>query len=329
MRAPVALLCLLVTASVAGCAAENDETPSPGVPVAGEDPAGAITILAPFDGGRLRARAAGDGDVLQARVPVRGRARPGAAVFLNAACRPLPCRAQVTTGAQGTWRATLALRVPRAAPFVTIDAASRRDGVGAGTAVATVELVDSVPAPRSKPRSQPARPDLPRDVLVIGDSLAEGMAEPLRSALPGWRVRIEALTGRALAAGMRILAREPQPPVILAISLFTNDEPGNTRALESAVRATATRPGGCAVWSTIVRPPYEGVSYDAANTLLHRLARDRKLAPGLELVDWERAVKRTPSLISGDEVHASPAGYRARALMYAEAIRACTEGRGG
>jgi lysophospholipase L1-like esterase len=149
------------------------------------------------------------------------------------------------------------------------------------------------------------------------------MAAPLRAALPGWRVRIDALTGRPLTAGMRILAADPSPPAILAISLFTNDDPRNTGALESAVRATATRPGGCAVWSTIVRPPYAGVSYDAANALLHRLARDPQLAPGLELVDWAGAVARTPSLIAGDEVHGSPDGYRARALMYAEAIRAC------
>jgi hypothetical protein len=89
------------------------------------------------------------------------------------------------------------------------------------------------------------------------------------------------------------------------------------------VRATATRPGGCAVWSTIVRPPYEGVSYAAANAVLHRLARDPELAPGLQLVEWARVARRSPSLIAGDEVHATPVGYRARALSYAEAIRAC------
>jgi hypothetical protein len=71
---------------------------------------------------------------------------------------------------------------------------------------------------------------------------------------------------------------------ILAISLFTNDHPLNTRALRAAVRASATRPGGCSVWATIVAPPFEGVSYDAANSLLRRLARDPELE--LELVDW-------------------------------------------
>jgi hypothetical protein len=343
MRIPLTRLCLFATAAAAAAGCGSSEQPArPPSPSVGDGARDAITILAPADGVRLRASAAGE-DALRASVRVRGRARPGSAVFLNAGCRPLPCRARVAAGAQGTWRATIALRVPRAAPFVTIDAASARDGAGAGagTAVATVELVagpapsrrpprppqPQASSPRAKQRApaatRPSRPALPHDVLVIGDSLAEGMAAPLRAALPGWRVRIEALTGRPLAAGMRILGAEPGAPAILAMSLFTNDEPRNTAALEAAVRATATRPGGCAVWSTIVRPPYEGVSYAAANALLHRLARDPEVAPGLELVEWERAARQTPSLVSGDEVHASPQGYRTRALMYAEAIRAC------
>jgi len=163
-------------------------------------------------------------------------------------------------------------------------------------------------------------------VFLVGDSLAEGMASSLPAALPGWRVRIDALTGRPLAEGMHILAAQRTLPPILAISLFTNDHPANTSALEAAVRATATRRGGCAVWSTIVAPPYEGAGHDAGNALLRRSARDRGLT--LELVDWARAVARDASLMSADEVHASPAGYRARTRMYARAIRACA-GRTG
>ena len=161
-------------------------------------------------------------------------------------------------------------------------------------------------------------------MFVVGDSLAEGMASFLPGTLPGWRVRIDAEWGRPLGEGMRILAADPAPPAILAISLFTNNDPRDVGALEAAVRATAGRPGGCAVWATIVAPPYEGVGHGAANGLLRRLAHDDELA--LELVDWARAVRRDASLMSDDEVHASPAGYRARARMYARAIRACAPG---
>lgn len=165
-----------------------------------------------------------------------------------------------------------------------------------------------------------------REVLVVGDSLAEERADLLPAALPGWRVRTDARWGRPLAEGMRILADEPAPPAILAISLFTNDDPRNTDALESAVRATASRPGGCAVWATIVAPPFEGVSHEAANALLRRLARDPQLE--LELVDWAQEVEGEPALMSHDEVHASPSGYRARARMYAGAIRSCAKALG-
>jgi hypothetical protein len=169
--------------------------------------------------------------------------------------------------------------------------------------------------------AEPPTRDGPREVLVVGDSLADEMAPYLPAALPGWKVRVDAEWGRPLADGMRILGEQHRLPAILAISLFTNDHPRDTGALEIAVRATAARPGGCAVWATIVAPDYEGFSHDRGNALLRRLAGE----PGLELeiVDWARAVQRDGSLMSGDEVHASPAGYRARARMYAKAIRAC------
>ena len=162
---------------------------------------------------------------------------------------------------------------------------------------------------------------LPHDVLVIGDSLAVGMADALRAALPGWRVRIDGKISRPLAVGMQLLAQEPDVPAIVAFSLFTNDDPGATGALEQAVRATASRPGGCAVWATIVRPPYNGVSYAAANRVLERLGGDLRL--GLQLVDWAGMVAQSPSLVAGDGVHATPAGYVARGQAYAAAIRAC------
>ena len=158
---------------------------------------------------------------------------------------------------------------------------------------------------------------------MIGDSLAVGMADALRAALPGWKIEIDALTSRPLADGMRILAAQRDAPAIVAFSLFTNDGPTATGALESAVRATATRPGGCAVWATVVRPPLDGVTYRAANELLERLAGDPQLALGLQLVDWSGVVARSPSYLAGDGVHATAAGYRARGQLYAGAIRAC------
>lgn len=226
----------------------------------------------------------------------------------------------------------MTLVTTRAAPFVTIDAAAR--AARPGSAVVTVELrapradaaAESASGPDRRGRSVPPPPPsrtLPRDVLVIGDSLAIGMEDALRAALPGWRVQVDARIGRPLAEGMGILARRRDAPAIVALSLFTNDDPRATRQLADAVRSTATRPGGCAVWSTIVRPPFEGVPYTAANAVLERLAGDPAHATSLELVDWRAAVAQAPSFIAGDGVHGTPAGYRARGQLYAGAIRAC------
>jgi len=297
-----------------------------------------IEIARPVDGGRVRATQTPAGR-LRARLRVRGSVRPDATVYLRASCRPQRCVAQPTAGRDGRWSASMTLTTTRAAPFVTIDASSQPNVSSSGSAVTTVELVgprqaratsrasESQGSVASAPPSPPPPPPaarsatLPHDVLVIGDSLAVGMADGLRAALPGWRVRVDGKISRPLAEGMRILGAQADVPAIVALSLFTNDDPSATSALEQAVRATATRPGGCAVWATIARPPYNGVSYAAANRVLERLASDPRLR--LRLVDWAAAVARSPSLVAGDGVHATPDGYALRARLYADAIRSC------
>jgi lysophospholipase L1-like esterase len=136
-------------------------------------------------------------------------------------------------------------------------------------------------------------------------------------------VRVDGRGGRPLAEGMDVLARTDLSGAgVLAISLFTNDAPTETGALEAAVRATLARAGprGCVVWATIVRPPLDGVSYNRANALLERLAtRDRRL----RLVPWARRVAAQPRLMGPDGVHPTPAGYALRAAMYARAARSC------
>ena len=334
LAAAVVVLC--ASAALAGCGGgEAARTATaPGAPAASAP----VSIARPLDGSRLRAGRTPAGR-LRARTTVRGSTRPGGPVFLSASCRPVRCRARATAGGDGRWSVPMTLVTTRSARFVTIDASARAGVSSAGSGVTTVELADPAAAgaasgsgsgarpagsgapARSAPPPPPAVRSLPHDVLVIGDSLAVGMADALREALPGWRVRIDGKISRPLAVGMQLLAQEPDVPAIVALSLFTNDDPGATGALEQAVRATASRPGGCAVWATIVRPPYNGVSYAAANRILVRLGGDVRL--GLQLVDWAGMVAQSPSYVAGDGVHATPAGYVARGQAYAAAIRAC------
>jgi len=330
---------VLAAAALPGCGEASPDEPDR-TPPAATSPRPAIVITAPSDGMRLRARDSEDG-ALRLRTPVRGRARSGSVIRLRASCRPRPCHASATAGADGRWTVPMTLTTTRAARFVSIDASDAKRSstpaavttveftgrrttqvAGENPAAGTRRRLAAAPAARAKPASPRPRP---RDVLVIGDSLALGMADSLRAALPGWRVRVDARIGRPLAEGMQVLGAQRDAPTIIALSLFTNDPPGATGQLAAAVRATAARPGGCAVWATIARPPLDGVSYAAANQVLERLARDPELEPALKLVDWKSLVGRFPSSIAGDGVHGTPQGYRARGRLYADAIRACAE----
>lgn len=338
MRAPgtLALLACLALTLPVGCGSSQ-----PGGRATTAQPADAtIRIQAPADGARVKATRGKSGR-LRAPLRVRGQARPGSSVFLTASCRPRPCRQRARTGPDGRWAATLKLQAPSSARFVTLDANAQRDVVAAGSAVVTVELIGparsgpkrettstrSSSAEREPSAAQAttgprARRTLPHEVLVIGDSLATGMAAPLQAELAGWGVRTDARIGRPLAEGLRILGEQSARPAIIAFSLFTNDDPRNARALEQAVRSTAGGTG-CVVWSTVARPPVDGTSYDAANVLLRGLASDPELADGLRVVDWAAEVAQSPSLVARDRVHGTPAGYRVLGRLYAEAIRSC------
>ena len=345
MRCGAAAFCaaaaLLAGAALGGCGGGSKTGPSATATTPAAD--GQIRIDEPVDGQALRGRETSD-DGLRLRARVRGRARPGSTVFLNASCAAAACKARTRARPDGRWTARLQLQTPTAGRFVTVDANTQEGVVASGSAVVTVELVSALRAQRAIRRDAararrgarpqgpasgtraPAQPTLPREVLVIGDSLAIGMADALRAALPGWRVSVDAKISRPLAEGLRILGARGTAPAILALSLFTNDDPRGTGALEAAVRATAGRPGGCAVWATIAAPPVRGVDYANANQLLRGLAGDPELALSLQVVDWSAAVAEQPSLIAGDGVHGTPAGYRTRGELYANAIRACAGG---
>ena len=125
----------------------------------------------------------------------------------------------------------------------------------------------------SVPVSAPAAAGAPsRTIAVVGDSLAAGTQPDLKDDLPGWQIFTDAEAGRPLADGMRIVEAIEGTPAVLAISLFTNDDPRHTSELAAAVRRSV-QGQRCVLWATIHRPPVAGVSYAAANRTLHRLDR--------------------------------------------------------
>jgi murein DD-endopeptidase MepM/ murein hydrolase activator NlpD len=159
-------------------------------------------------------------------------------------------------------------------------------------------------------------------VQMVGDSLAVGTQDALPAQLDGYQVATNAKEGRTLAEGMQIVNALGAKPSILAVSLFTNDDPRDVDELADAVRAStqAVKADGCVVWATIHRPPVAGVSYDKANAKLRAIAADN---PRVKVVEWDAAADDHPGWFGSDGVHPSPDGYQARARLYAQAIRGC------
>jgi hypothetical protein len=180
-------------------------------------------------------------------------------------------------------------------------------------------------APPSGTEPAPSGSTSRRRLVVIGDSLAVGMRPYLAADLSGWSVTIDGRVGRPLAEGMGIVASTAIADpgrTVLAISLFTNDDPTQTSRLRSAITASLEKVGvqGCVIWATIARPPVGHVSYQAANAIITQAAADDDR---LRVVAWAAYTAATPGILAADGVHPSPAGYRQRAAMYGQAARSC------
>lgn len=315
-------------------AAESTPTPEASRP--------AVDITRPAAGAVVKALP-GAHTSLAATIAVQGFAPPGSHVRLRTGCPARPCRAEAKADGNGMWRLRVRVSAPRRRPAVTLRATSsvpgpprrRRIRLKARHESAVVRRsrtrsaappASGAPAPAVTPTPTPAPTVTPaRRMVLIGDSLAVGIQQLLPGLLPGWTVRSNALTGRSLAAGMDLVEQADltSQPTVLAVSLFTNDDPRATDALARAVQRSVglVGPHGCAVWATIVRPPFAGVSYAAANRVLRRLAAADGGA--LLVVPWAAAVARHRDWIGPDHVHGTVAGYRGRAAMYAQAARAC------
>jgi hypothetical protein len=168
----------------------------------------------------------------------------------------------------------------------------------------------------------PAASATPRRLFLDGDSLAVGTSPYLPEALPGWRIRTSAAVGRRSDEGLDVLREARRLAPYVGVSLGTNDDPRIPQAFEDTIDEAMriAGPERCVIWADIVRPAVAGVSYRAMNAVLRREARGRE---NLEVVGWARMVRRHPEWLAADGVHASAAGYRARARAYGRATRRC------
>jgi hypothetical protein len=340
--------------ALAGCGgssgAKTASTPAPKQPAGPAHP----HISSPANGDVIPATAE-LGETRGAKIKVTGTAQPGHTIVVSGGCQVAGCSKRTIVDAQGKFEAQVSATTSAANHTVTVIASYEvADAVDSDRVIVTLGAMGSPSASGSHPHRKhhhahaaatpfpavtvapPSSTPAPQGtavptvsgsgragtVVVIGDSLAQGMQPYMPGALPGWKVSVDARIGRPLAEGMQIFnSASVKPGAVYAFSLFTNDDPRSVAALDAAVRQSVQR-AGCAVWATIVRPPVGGVSYNAANQRLHQLAA--ALAPRMQLVDWAAAVAAHPDWVPGaDHVHASATGYQNRAALYAQAIRNC------
>jgi len=159
--------------------------------------------------------------------------------------------------------------------------------------------------------------------FVVGDSLAQGTAPYLPQYLRGWRLQQRYSVGFHLADGVAaVRSRSDSLPPYLVVSLGTNDDPRLVSGFRAGVAAIVATAGTdrCVVWPNIVRPPAVGTTYAEYNRVLRLEAASHR---NLHIVDWAALLRAHPAWVRSDGVHASAAGYRARAAAIAAALEHC------
>jgi hypothetical protein len=344
------VLAALLTAVATGCAADSSAPATANVRAPVEPPAASpfVSIDSPGD---HEVSARQDVVGIHAMADVAGRGNAGDLVQVSTGCDEPRCAAGTQVDPTGHWTVRVLLKATKSYPRVRVVAQS---GAQVAISLARLGLPEAKRASRKHPRTRatrraassttapaatspaatsasaapPSSPSssanlAPSRMVLVGDSLAVGIQSPLTNALSGWSLSTNGRVSRPLAEGMGIVRGMSERPPVLAISLFTNDAPGAVDTLRSAVRETITRQAGhgCVVWATIVRPAVGGVTYARANQALAELAAENPSV--MKLVPWAQQVAAHPEWLASDGVHATPAGYSARAQMYAEAARSC------
>jgi hypothetical protein len=344
------VLAALLTAVATGCAADSSAPATANVRAPVGPPAASpfVSIDSPGD---HEVTARQDVVGIHAMADVAGRGNAGDLVQVSTGCDEPRCAAGTQVDPTGHWTVRVLLKATKSYPRVRVvvqsgaqvaislarlglpeaKRASRKHTRTRATrrvASSTTAPATTSPAATSASAAPPSSPSssanlAPSRMVLVGDSLAVGIQSPLTNALSGWSLSTNGRVSRPLAEGMGIVRGMSERPPVLAISLFTNDAPGAVDTLRSAVRETITRQAGhgCVVWATIVRPAVGGVTYARANQALVELAAENPSV--MKLVPWAQQVAAHSEWLASDGVHATPAGYSARAQMYADAARSC------
>ena len=154
-------------------------------------------------------------------------------------------------------------------------------------------------------------------ILYVGDSLGVGTFPQLHTSLPREHVDDDTEIGRGSSEGLSVLhSRLRRGHRILIFDLGTNDSSAAVllRNLRLARRWTGDR---LMVVFTLNKP---GVA--PFNRAVTRFAHS---TDNVVLVDWH-SIAAKEHLLGGDGIHASPSGYRRRAVIVSRRLRRAAGG---
>lgn len=167
----------------------------------------------------------------------------------------------------------------------------------------------------------PAPPTFPPNtsVLVIGDSLAVGIAEQVTSEVPDRQIVVEAAEGRNTGTSVALVAdHAAYTPSIWVVSLGTND---NSEEFADNAEALMELAGHdrCVLWFDVYRP----VESDEINASLRGIQASHS---NMEILNWQDMALAHPEWFSSDGIHPSAEGYLQRSKLATRAVSdTCTD----
>jgi hypothetical protein len=191
-------------------------------------------------------------------------------------------------------------------------------GAAAVTPQATVDRGPDSRSADSKnqivvPTAEPLSSESTEPVLLLGDSLAVGIASYLDAGLGARSLTTDAAEGRNTATTTSLLGSYASTsPSTWVVSLGTND---NVDQFEQQARTVMqlAGPERCVVWFDVWREATD----QSINAILQRLALEN---PNLHVIPWHDTAAVHPEWFSGVDVHPSTDGYAVRGQMAVDAV---------
>lgn len=150
----------------------------------------------------------------------------------------------------------------------------------------------------------------PPAAFMLGDSLLDGGAPGLLTALPEWTIEVDALNGRGAASGAAIAEARTTEDDVALVELGTNDTSVEAFGASAHRILQAFRAVPLVLWQNVEGPP-DVVPADEINAEIELQAGRR---PNVAIADWDDTV---PEEYLFDGVHPDPDHQDAMAELIA------------